>query len=350
MLNTGLDSAQPWSLTTEIPVYALARVQGAAPQRQWLVYAFAPKGTKTGVQISVPGYATVNADATVAGAFYLVDEATSTVTSLGNGDPGIATCGYTLSPGNSSAPAPGTTAALNVSTETACSWTATSKVNWISLISGASGVGSGTLAYSIAANTGPARSGNIVVAGQTFTVTQDAATIDCTFSISPASTSAAASGGTGSVNVAAGTGCAWNVTSNASWISVQSGATGSGNGTVNYTVSSNTGAARTATLTVAGQTFTINQAAAAGGCTISLKPMSANLSGGATSGTITVTSALGCKWTAVSNNSWIAIDAGASGTGKGTVTYSLPANAGPARSGTITISGQAFTITQRKGK
>jgi thermitase len=40
------------------------------------------------VQISIPGYQSITADATVAGAFYVVDEASSTVTSLGNGDPG----------------------------------------------------------------------------------------------------------------------------------------------------------------------------------------------------------------------------------------------------------------------
>ena len=42
MLTTNLDPPQPWSLSTPIPVYALARVNGVAPQRQWLVYAFSP--------------------------------------------------------------------------------------------------------------------------------------------------------------------------------------------------------------------------------------------------------------------------------------------------------------------
>ena len=86
MLTTNLDPIQPWSLTTEIPVYALARVNGIAPQRQWLVYAFAPTGTKNGVQIIIPDYPTITANATVAGSFYLVDEASSSVTSLGIGD------------------------------------------------------------------------------------------------------------------------------------------------------------------------------------------------------------------------------------------------------------------------
>lgn len=63
--------------------------------------------------------------------------------------------------------------------------------------------------------------------------------------------------------------------------------------------------------------------------------------------TIGVTAAAGtCAWTAVSNNAWITITGGASGTGNGTVTYSITANSGAARTGTITIGDQTFTITQ----
>jgi hypothetical protein len=67
--------------------------------------------------------------------------------------------------------------------------------------------------------------------------------------------------------------------------------------------------------------------------------------------TVSVTTASAtCTWTAVSNNpSWITITGGASGTGPGTVTYSITANNGPARTGTITIGGQTFTVTQAAG-
>jgi Zn-dependent metalloprotease len=88
----------------------------------------------------------------------------------------------------------------------------------------------------------------------------------CTFSISPTSASQPAGGGTGSVTVTAGAGCAWTAVSNAAFITVTSGASGSGNGTVNYSVASNTGASsRTGTLTIAGQTFTVTQAGTGGG-------------------------------------------------------------------------------------
>ncbi|HLH00695.1 MAG TPA: putative Ig domain-containing protein [Bryobacteraceae bacterium] len=85
--------------------------------------------------------------------------------------------------------------------------------------------------------------------------------VSCTYSLSASSQSFAAAGGAGSVNVTANSGCTWTAVSNANFISITSGASGAGNGTVSYSVAANTGAARTGTLTVAGKTYTINQSA-----------------------------------------------------------------------------------------
>jgi hypothetical protein len=54
----------------------------------------------------------------------------------------------------------------------------------------------------------------------------------------------------------------------------------------------------------------------------------------------------GCSWTAVSQDSWITVTAGGSGSGNGTVTYSVAANPGAARKGTIRIAGKTFTVQQ----
>ncbi|HUQ89750.1 MAG TPA: BACON domain-containing protein [Vicinamibacterales bacterium] len=83
----------------------------------------------------------------------------------------------------------------------------------------------------------------------------------CTYTLSSTSLSVAGTGGTASIAVTAGTGCAWTASSNAGFVSITSGATQTGNGTVNVTVSENTGDARTATLTIAGQAVTVSQAA-----------------------------------------------------------------------------------------
>jgi hypothetical protein len=88
----------------------------------------------------------------------------------------------------------------------------------------------------------------------------------CTFSISPTSASQPAGGGTGSVTVTATAGCAWTAVSNATFITITAGSSGTGNGTVNYSVAANTGStSRTGTLTIAGLTFTVTQAGTTGG-------------------------------------------------------------------------------------
>jgi hypothetical protein len=166
----------------------------------------------------------------------------------------------------------------------------------------------------------------------------------CSYAISPASASIAATAGTGTVSVSSGSGCSWTASSNAAWITVTAGSSGSGNGTVSYSVSSNTGSARSGTLTIAGQTFTINQAS---GCTYTLNPASAYYStDGSTGSSFTVATASACSWTATSNSSWITITAGSSGTGNGTVTYSVAANSADARDGTISVGNSIHYVSQ----
>ena len=53
--------------------------------------------------------------------------------------------------------------------------------------------------------------------------------------------------------------CTWTSISNASWIRITSGASGTGNGATNYIVDPNAGGPRTATITSAGKLFTIAQ-------------------------------------------------------------------------------------------
>ncbi|MGH9846769.1 MAG: BACON domain-containing protein, partial [Blastocatellia bacterium] len=94
----------------------------------------------------------------------------------------------------------------------------------------------------------------------------------CNYSISPTSQSFNASGGAGSVNVATTTGCAWTAAvNNAPWITITSGSSGTGNGTVNYSVAANTTtSSRTGTITITGQTFTVNQAGGTSGSDVAL--------------------------------------------------------------------------------
>ena len=105
-----------------------------------------------------------------------------------------------------------------------------------------------------------ARPGTLTIAGMTFTVNQAAAV--CAYWISSGNASFGRNGGSGIVNVTATpTGCAWTAVSNASWLRVNSGANGTGNGTVSYVVQKYTGKtnSRTGKILIAGFTFTVTQ-------------------------------------------------------------------------------------------
>ncbi len=86
---------------------------------------------------------------------------------------------------------------------------------------------------------------------------------NCLYAIEQTSVSAGAGSGTGVVVVTAPAGCTWTAAANVAWLSITAGTTGNGNKTVNYSVETNTGAARAGTMTIAGRTFTVNQESAA---------------------------------------------------------------------------------------
>ncbi|MGE0884883.1 MAG: S8 family serine peptidase [Blastocatellales bacterium] len=167
----------------------------------------------------------------------------------------------------------------------------------------------------------------------------------CSYSLSPTNATFASTGGNGMVTITTGTGCSWNAVSNVLWISINAPANGNGNGSVSYTVFPNSGVARSGTLTIAGQTFTVNQDAP---CTFSLNPTNQYFIAGGGGGSVNVTaSSSNCAWTAVSNDAWIMIDSGGSGIGNGSVNFTvLPNLDATIRSGSITIAGQSFAVTQ----
>jgi hypothetical protein len=102
-------------------------------------------------------------------------------------------CTYSLSFGGQAFPVAGGTGSVNVTTAAGCPWTASSTLSWVTLISGASGVGNGTVTYQVAANTGGAQTGSLAVAGLAFTVEQASATV--TGLVSGGSMAQLASGG-----------------------------------------------------------------------------------------------------------------------------------------------------------
>jgi hypothetical protein len=82
-------------------------------------------------------------------------------------------------------------------------------------------------------------------------------------------------------------------------------------------------------------------------CAYSLQPSSQIFIASASNGSFNVVTGSSCSWTAVSNVSWLTTTS--SGTGNGVVNYSVGANTGNSRNGTITIGGQTFSVFQSAG-
>ncbi|MDM7987856.1 MAG: C1 family peptidase [Smithella sp.] len=78
-------------------------------------------------------------------------------------------------------------------------------------------------------------------------------------------------------------------------------------------------------------------------CTYSISPTGGSFPATGGSGVVTVTANAGCSWNAVSNASWITIPSVESGS----VGYNVAPNTKkPARTGTMSIAGKTFTVTQ----
>ena len=78
-----------------------------------------------------------------------------------------------------------------------------------------------------------------------------------------------------------------------------------------------------------------------------LGPPSAEVEAGGGTGAFEVNTAENCPWTAASNDAWVHVTSGHSGSGDGTVGFSVDPNPGPARTGSIVAGGRLFTVTQR---
>jgi Tol biopolymer transport system component len=82
----------------------------------------------------------------------------------------------------------------------------------------------------------------------------------CSVSLAPAVADVSPLGAQGSVLVLAAAGCPWTATSHdPSWLSITGATSGTGIGALTYAVPANPGSPRSGTLTIGGETFTVNQ-------------------------------------------------------------------------------------------
>jgi DNA-binding beta-propeller fold protein YncE len=124
------------------------------------------------------------------------------------------------------------------------------------------------------------------------------------------------------------------------WLTI----TGVTNGVVSFSFTVNTGASRTANVSLLGQTIPITQSGPSFflGTTARWE--------GPTAGSDSVVLAVVpqiATWTASANATWLHLGpANQSGTGSTNVVFSFDANSGATRTGTLTIGGQKLTVTQ----
>lgn len=273
--------------------------------------------------------------------------------------PPPAACTYPLSPATQSLPAAGGSAGIIVNAGGGCTWTASSDSGWLTIAANGAGAGYGVITVSAGANaTGSPRTATLTVEGQSVTVTQPAAAVPppaptaCSYPLSPTTQQVAASGATISVMVNAGNGCTWSATSDAAWLPITANATATGFQYVILTAAANTtGSARTATVTVQGQTATVTQPAAAvpppTTCSYPLSPATQSVAAGGGSATVMVNAGGGCAWTASSDSGWLRIISGGGGNGFGYIVMTADPNTqGSTRTAVISVAGQWVTVTQ----
>lgn len=253
---------------------------------------------------------------------------------------GPTTCTPAFLPASANFRHPGGTASISVKLAGSCSWTATSNLPWVTIQSGASGTGNGTVVINVAPNSGVQRIGQISIAGQNYGVSQEGL---CTASLDPAVRNFTAAGGNGVVELITGTGCAWTVSNSNPWITINSATSGAGPTFVEFSVAPYNGTMlRVGTVLIGGQAFTIIQDQPCG-ATISPETQIAAPGGASYSSNVTIPA--GCNWTATTNEPWINLLT-TGGTGNGVVNYSVTANNGTQRAGIITIAGKTLAISQ----
>jgi hypothetical protein len=264
-------------------------------------------------------------------------------------------CTFAVSPATASFAPDGGTGALTVTSPAGCAWTAAASGGWVSITSGTTGSGNGSVAYSVGSNAGTdARSATITVGGQVHTISQGGRpAVECSYALSPASAEYGKDAAEGAFGVTAPDGCAWTASSSAPWLTIAAGDRGSGNGQVAYSITRNLEiAGRTAEIRVADRTFSLVQAGDTGGCQYSVAPVDVDVCMPGRRVTAAVTTQDGCTWTAASGAPWLAVRDGSQGTGSGVITFEMGDNYDAPRSSTIFVrwptptAGQNIRVAQ----
>ncbi|HEY0461926.1 MAG TPA: proprotein convertase P-domain-containing protein [Pyrinomonadaceae bacterium] len=173
----------------------------------------------------------------------------------------LSACLFTISPAAQAFSAAGGSGNFQINTPAGCNWSVSTNSAFVAIDSPPAGSNNGVVNFTVAANSGAARTGFINITdgfnSRSFQIQQGAG---CPASLAQTSLSFTAAGGSGSVAVTAGAGCAWQAVSDVNWITVNS-APQTGNGAAAFNVLPNPARnARSAAVTIGARILTINQA------------------------------------------------------------------------------------------
>jgi hypothetical protein len=243
-------------------------------------------------------------------------------------------CNFSVSVNTSKFGPQGGTATASVTTGSSCVWSAASAADWIT-VDGASRTGEGSVPFTIRSfdNT-TERSGAITIAQQNFTLTQSG----CIVRLASAELSFTGDGGSSDVAVEASDGCRWLVEGTPSWATFDP-SSGAGSASIRVRAARNTSttSTRDAAVQIGAQALTLRQSEVTEpppgpaplpqpACAFSVSPVEAYVPSAGGRGSVTVSTAPGCAWTASASLPHLRITLGTSGTGPGRVDYEVDAN------------------------
>jgi subtilisin-like proprotein convertase family protein len=180
-----------------------------------------------------------------------------------------------------------------------------------------------------------------------WSISLQTSTTACAFTLAPIAQAFPITGGSGAFAINMPNGCSWTASNNSGFITINSGASGTGGGAINFSVAPNMSGAREGfieiTNGVISRTFQVQQPS---GCPFSLNQTVLNFGSPGGAGNVSVTAGAVCSWQASSNVSWIQVTS-AQQTGDGTAAFTvLPNPTANARSATVTIGARTVTVNQ----
>ena len=182
----------------------------------------------------------------------------------------VPSCTYTISPASATFPASGGTGAVSITTYPYCNWTTSASIPWITVTSG-SGLGSGTLSYSVSPNTGTtSQTAVLTIAGNVFTVTEAGKS---QYTITASAGAGGSISPSGQVAVQPGVGQAFTITPQTGYRIASVQVDGVSQGAVGSYTFSNVQANHTISASFTASTYTLSVSkSGAGGGTVSTNP------------------------------------------------------------------------------